>query len=113
MGRSCILLTFKSRSIMLDCGLHPGIKKDDPIPFFDIIGTLHSNHLNNYFLFIYILLLVLTCLTADDSADIDLILITHFHIDHCAALPYFTEKTNFRYTANERTNYTDYRTCVP
>jgi Cft2 family RNA processing exonuclease len=25
-----------------------------------------------------------------------LILITHFHIDHCAALPYFTEKTNFK-----------------
>jgi len=26
------------------------------------------------------------------AEDIDLILITHFHIDHCAALPYFTEK---------------------
>lgn len=31
----------------------------------------------------------------DNPADIDLILITHFHIDHCAALPYFTERTNF------------------
>lgn len=32
----------------------------------------------------------------DNPEDIDLVLITHFHIDHCAALPYFTEKTNFK-----------------
>jgi len=32
----------------------------------------------------------------DSPEDIDLVLITHFHIDHCAALPYFTEKTNFK-----------------
>jgi Cft2 family RNA processing exonuclease len=31
-----------------------------------------------------------------DADKVDLILITHFHIDHCAALPYFTEKTNFK-----------------
>jgi Cft2 family RNA processing exonuclease len=30
-----------------------------------------------------------------EADTVDLILITHFHIDHCAALPYFTEKTNF------------------
>ena len=34
--------------------------------------------------------------TLDDPALIDMILITHFHIDHCAALPYFTEKTSFK-----------------
>lgn len=31
-----------------------------------------------------------------EADEVDLILITHFHIDHCAALPYFTEKTNFK-----------------
>lgn len=31
-----------------------------------------------------------------EADQVDLILITHFHIDHCAALPYFTEKTNFK-----------------
>ena len=44
---------------MLDCGCHPGREGSDSL-FFDSIDV-----------------------------DIDLILITHFHIDHCAALPYF------------------------
>ena len=56
---------------MLDCGSHPGREGNDSLPFFDAI---------------------------DDPASIDLVLVTHFHIDHCAALPYFTEKTNFKGT---------------
>jgi cleavage and polyadenylation specificity factor subunit 3 len=32
----------------------------------------------------------------DDPSAVDMILITHFHIDHAAALPYFTEKTDFK-----------------
>lgn len=31
-----------------------------------------------------------------DPATIDVILITHFHLDHAAALPYFMERTNFK-----------------
>lgn len=31
-----------------------------------------------------------------DPSKIDLLLITHFHIDHVGSLPYFTEKTNFK-----------------
>ena len=69
VGRSCILLQYRGRTIMLDCGTHPGRDGNDSLPFFDSI---------------------------DDPANIDMILITHFHIDHCAALPYFTEKTNFK-----------------
>eukprot|EP01038_Epipyxis_sp_PR26KG_P011446 gene11446-15334_t len=70
VGRSCILLQYQGRNIMLDCGCHPGREGTDGLPFFD----------------------ALEC----EPEDIDLILITHFHIDHCAALPYFTEKTNFK-----------------
>jgi Cft2 family RNA processing exonuclease len=69
VGRSSILLQFRGRNILLDCGTHPGREGNDSLPFFDSL---------------------------DDPSVIDIILITHFHIDHCAALPYFTEKTNFR-----------------
>lgn len=68
VGRSCIMLKYRGRTIMLDCGTHPGREGNDSLPFFDSI---------------------------DDISKIDLILVTHFHIDHCAALPYFTEKANF------------------
>jgi cleavage and polyadenylation specificity factor subunit 3 len=68
VGRSCILLRFKGRTILLDCGIHPGREGLDAYPFFDEV----------------------------DPAEVDLILITHFHIDHSASLPYFTEKTNFK-----------------
>lgn len=69
VGRSCILLQYQNRNIMLDCGCHPGREGDGSLPFFDSLS---------------------------DPAEIDLILITHFHIDHCAALPYFTERTEFK-----------------
>ncbi|KAI8894305.1 beta-lactamase-like protein, partial [Globomyces pollinis-pini] len=53
---------------MLDCGLHPSYTGLAALPFFDDI----------------------------DPASVDLLLITHFHVDHAAALPYFMEKTNFK-----------------
>jgi cleavage and polyadenylation specificity factor subunit 3 len=30
-----------------------------------------------------------------EPEEIDLLLITHFHLDHAASLPYFTEHTGF------------------
>jgi cleavage and polyadenylation specificity factor subunit 3 len=68
VGRSCILLQYHGRNILLDCGIHPGREGMDACPFFDLI----------------------------EPADIDIILVTHFHLDHCASLPYFTEKTDFK-----------------
>eukprot|EP01041_Mallomonas_annulata_P002374 gene2374-4609_t len=68
VGRSCILLKYKGRTLLLDCGIHPGREGIDACPFFDSINP----------------------------EEVDIILITHFHLDHCASLPYFTEKTNFR-----------------
>eukprot|EP00501_MAST-03F_sp_TOSAG23-6_P000501 GSMAST32.ASY1.ANO1.515.1 assembled CDS len=31
-----------------------------------------------------------------DPASVDVLLLTHFHVDHAASLPYFTEKTTFK-----------------
>ncbi len=53
---------------MLDCGIHPGYAGDESLPFFDHV----------------------------DPASVDLLLVTHFHLDHAGALPYFTERTSFK-----------------
>ena len=68
VGRSCIILKFQNKKIMLDCGVHPAFNGTCSLPYFDLI----------------------------DPGEIDLLLITHFHLDHCGALPYFLEKTNFK-----------------
>ncbi|KAJ1344668.1 hypothetical protein BSLG_000191 [Batrachochytrium salamandrivorans] len=98
VGRSCILLEYKGKTIMaseplashafmcipepfvaslisqcymlllLDCGLHPAHSGLAALPFFDNI----------------------------DPETVDLVLITHFHVDHAAGLPYFMEKTTFK-----------------
>lgn len=38
VGRSCHLLEFKGKSILLDCGIHPGRKGENSLPFFDTFG---------------------------------------------------------------------------
>ncbi|KPM11221.1 cleavage and polyadenylation specificity factor subunit 3-like protein [Sarcoptes scabiei] len=68
VGRSCIYLEFKGKKILLDMGIHPGLNGMDSLPFVDLI----------------------------DPEEIDLLLISHFHLDHCGALPWFLQKTTFR-----------------
>ncbi|KAI3363957.1 hypothetical protein L3Q82_001549 [Scortum barcoo] len=63
-----IILEFKGRKIMLDCGIHPGLDGMDALPYIDLI----------------------------DPAEIDLLLISHFHLDHCGALSWFLQKTSFK-----------------
>ncbi|XP_069132461.1 cleavage and polyadenylation specificity factor subunit 3-like [Argopecten irradians] len=68
VGRSCHLLEFKGKKIMLDCGIHPGLNGMASLPFLDLV----------------------------DVEEIDLLLMSHFHLDHCGALPFFLEKTEFK-----------------
>jgi cleavage and polyadenylation specificity factor subunit 3 len=68
VGRSCHIIKFKGKTIMLDAGMHPGYTGISSLPYFDEINP----------------------------SEIDLILISHFHLDHAAALPYFLEKTDFK-----------------
>jgi cleavage and polyadenylation specificity factor subunit 3 len=68
VGRSCHVLEFREMTIMLDCGIHPGYEGMNGLPFLDRI----------------------------EPEDIDILLISHFHLDHAASLPYFTERTGFR-----------------
>ncbi|KAF9762872.1 Cleavage and polyadenylation specificity factor 73 [Nosema granulosis] len=67
VGRSCIVLTYGNKNIMLDCGVHPAHTGTAALPFLDLV----------------------------DLSKIDAVFITHFHLDHAAALPFLTEKTDF------------------
>jgi cleavage and polyadenylation specificity factor subunit 3 len=53
---------------MLDCGIHPGYSGEHSLPYFDLI----------------------------DLNEVDLMLVTHFHLDHCAAVPYVVGNTTFK-----------------
>ncbi|KAM0891664.1 hypothetical protein ACQ4PT_026240 [Festuca glaucescens] len=68
VGRSCVHMTFKGRTVLFDCGIHPAYSGMAALPYFDEI----------------------------DPSAIDVLLVTHFHLDHAASLPYFLEKTTFK-----------------
>ena len=68
VGRSCCIVRFRGSTVMFDCGLHPAYSGLAALPYFDEV----------------------------DLSEIDLLLVTHFHMDHCGAVPYLTEKTNFK-----------------
>ncbi|CAK9155337.1 unnamed protein product [Ilex paraguariensis] len=68
VGRSCVYMSYKGKTVMFDCGIHPGYSGMAALPYFDEI----------------------------DPSIIDVLLVTHFHLDHAASLPYFLEKTTFK-----------------
>ena len=35
VGRSCHLLTYKGKRVLLDCGIHPGLSGIASLPYFD------------------------------------------------------------------------------
>ncbi|KAG9294026.1 hypothetical protein G9A89_019364 [Geosiphon pyriformis] len=67
VGRSCLVIQYKGKTIMLDAGVHPAYNGLAALPFYDEI----------------------------DPSTVDVLLISHFHLDHAASLPYFMEKTTF------------------
>ncbi|KAK8374721.1 hypothetical protein O3P69_011693 [Scylla paramamosain] len=71
VGRSCILVTTGGKNIMLDCGMHMGYNDDRRFPDFTYItdGPL--------------------------TEFLDCVIISHFHLDHCGALPYMTEMVGY------------------
>ena len=68
VGRSCILVTIQGKNLMLDCGIHMGYNDERKFPDFSYIAP-----------------------KGPYTEHIDCLLISHFHLDHCGALPYLTE----------------------
>mgnify|MGYP002034369467 CR=1 FL=1 len=74
VGRSCVVVTLGDKRIMFDCGMHIGYKDSRRFPDFTKL-TPHGGSL---------------------TSVIDAVVITHFHLDHCAAVPYLLAHTNFK-----------------
>ncbi|OJD19573.1 endoribonuclease ysh1 [Emergomyces pasteurianus Ep9510] len=68
VGRSCHIIQYKGKTVMLDAGMHPAKEGFAALPFFDDF----------------------------DLSTVDILLISHFHLDHSASLPYVLSKTNFK-----------------
>lgn len=68
VGRSCHIVEYKNKVIMLDAGVHPGLTGFSSLPFYD-----------EY-----------------DLSKVDILLISHFHLDHAGTLPYVMQHSNFK-----------------
>ena len=46
VGRSCILLSYKGKNVLLDCGIHPGLSGIATLPYFDDVdlATVRASH---------------------------------------------------------------------
>lgn len=67
VGRSCLIVTLGGKNIMLDCGMHMGFNDGRRFPDFSYIDD--GKPLTDF---------------------LDCVIISHFHLDHCGALPYMT-----------------------
>ncbi|WUR04082.1 Integrator complex subunit 11 (INT11) [Vairimorpha necatrix] len=72
VGRSCIIVNVEGRTVMFDCGMHMGFNDQRRFPDFSVLSK-----------------------TGDYNKLIDCIIISHFHLDHTGALPFFTEICKF------------------
>ena len=73
VGRSCLLVNIGGKRVMLDCGMHMGYNDDRRFPDFSYIAQ--DEPLTDH---------------------IDAVIISHFHLDHCGALPYMTEMVGYQ-----------------
>ncbi|WCJ33621.1 Cleavage and polyadenylation specificity factor subunit 3-II [Euphorbia peplus] len=73
VGKSCVVVSINGKRIMFDCGMHMGYDDHRRYPDFSLISK-----------------------SADFDTALDCIIITHFHLDHVGALPYFTEVCGYK-----------------
>uniref|UniRef100_A0A383VXV8 Beta-Casp domain-containing protein n=1 Tax=Tetradesmus obliquus TaxID=3088 RepID=A0A383VXV8_TETOB len=73
VGKSCVVVRLGGKTLMFDCGMHLGYQDERRFPDFSLL-----------------------CPSGDFTAAIDAVFISHFHLDHVGALPYFTEVCGYR-----------------
>jgi integrator complex subunit 11 len=74
VGRSCHFVRLNGWRLLLDCGVHPGRDDHRRFPDFSQIPGMRGSY----------------------TAELDCVVISHFHLDHCGALPWLTERLGYR-----------------
>jgi len=109
VGRSCLIITINNYRIMLDCGVHMGYNDERKFPEFqrllkkfkkaineenlkeEQINKNINNNDNNTYKYVD-----KKNNNQEYSNIVDLLIISHFHLDHCGALPFFTELLGYK-----------------
>ena len=119
VGRSCLIITINGYKIMLDCGVHMGYNDERKFPEFQRLlkkfkkslnneekdasnnsntndrynsTNNNTNNISNNNTYKFV-----DPKNAKDYTNIvDLLIISHFHLDHCGALPFFTELLGYK-----------------
>ncbi|KAL6846112.1 hypothetical protein ACP4OV_023560 [Aristida adscensionis] len=76
VGKSCAVVTIAGKRVMFDCGIHLGFHDGRRYPEFARLLDASG--------------------APDFTAAISCLVITHFHLDHIGALPYFTEVCGYQ-----------------
>ncbi|KAG0320598.1 Integrator complex subunit 11 [Dissophora globulifera] len=112
VGRSCILVTIGGKNIMLDCGMHMGFNGESSLPthtrpFFVLTclsrleTTRDRTNIQGSIIYLYAVDerrfpdFSYISKTGDFTEMLDCVIISHFHLDHCGALPFFTEMCGY------------------
>ncbi|KAI9595538.1 beta-lactamase-like protein [Syncephalis fuscata] len=72
VGKSCVLVSIGNKNIMFDCGMHMGFNDARRFPDFSYISK-----------------------SGRFTELLDCVIVSHFHLDHCGALPFFTEMCGY------------------
>ena len=100
VGRSCLIITVNNYRIMLDCGVHMGYNDERKFPEFQRLIKKFKKTINeekeekkdnNTYKYVD-----KKYNNQDYSNIVDLLIISHFHLDHCGALPFFTELLGYK-----------------
>ncbi|KAL9129297.1 MAG: hypothetical protein Q9217_002207 [Psora testacea] len=87
VGRSCHIIQYKGKTVMVRNALSPPEKDMSSNSIFQLDAGQHPA---------YDGLAALPYFDEFDLSKVDVLLISHFHLDHASALPYVLAKTNFR-----------------